>query len=104
MATIGTAPGTVTYGLGTGTTSPGATKTVNLGTSGASGSDTAVNIGSDTPGADGTTVINTPTVTFANGVTVVGMPQANSPRCCSVSGVLSPTPGTASRSTPRRCC
>jgi len=76
-ATIGTAPGTATYGLGTGATAFGATKTVNLGTGGASGSDTVVNIGSDTPGADGVTVINTPTVTFANGVTVVGMPQAN---------------------------
>ena len=77
MATIGTAPGTATYGLGTGATASGATKTVNLGTGGAAGSDTVVNIGSDTPGADGATVINTPTVTFANGVTVVGMPQAN---------------------------
>ena len=77
MATIGTAPGTATYGVGTGATAAGATKTVNLGTGGAAGSDTVVNIGSDTPGADGTTVINTPTVTFANGVTVVGMPQAN---------------------------
>ena len=77
VATIGTAPGTATYGLGTGATASGATKTVNLGTGGAAGSDTVVNIGSDTPGADGTTVVNTPTVTFANGVTVVGMPQAN---------------------------
>ena len=77
VATIGTAPGTATYGLGTGATASGATKTVNLGTGGAAGSDTVVNIGSDTPGADGATVINTPTVTFANGVTVVGMPQAN---------------------------
>ena len=77
VATIGTAPGTATYGVGTGATASGATKTVNLGTGGAAGSDTVVNIGSDTPGADGTTVINTPTVTFANGVTVVGMPQAN---------------------------
>ena len=77
VATIGTASGTATYGLGTGATASGATKTVNLGTGGAAGSDTVVNIGSDTPGADGATVINTPTVTFANGVTVVGMPQAN---------------------------
>ena len=77
VATIGTAPGTATYGVGTGATAAGATKTVNLGTGGAAGSDTVVNIGSDTPGADGTTVVNTPTVTFANGVTVVGMPQAN---------------------------
>jgi hypothetical protein len=77
VATIGTAPGTATYGLGAGPTAPGATTTVNLGTGGAAGSDTVVNLGSDTPGADGVTVVNTPTVTFANGVTVVGMPQAN---------------------------
>lgn len=76
-ATIGTATGTATYGVGTGATAGGSTKTVNLGTGGASGSDTVVNIGSATPGAGGTTVVNTPTVTFANDVTVVGMPQAN---------------------------
>ena len=70
VASIGTAPGTATYGLGTGATASGATKTVNLGTGGAAGSDTVVNIGSDTLGADGELVVNTPTVTFAgNGVT-----------------------------------
>ncbi|MFN3615660.1 MAG: DUF2793 domain-containing protein, partial [Rubrimonas sp.] len=66
-----------TYGVGTGATTNGTTKTVNLGTGGASGSNTVVNIGSATAGAGGTTVINTPTVTFANSVTQVGMPQAN---------------------------
>jgi hypothetical protein len=55
----------------------GVTKTVNLGTGGASGSTTVVNIGSATSGAGGTTVVNTPTVTVANAVTQVGMPQAN---------------------------
>lgn len=76
-ATIGTSTETASYGMGTGTTTTGVTKTVNLGTDGASGSNTVVNIGSATPGAGGTTVINTPTVTFANAVTQVGMPQAN---------------------------
>ncbi|NHB78328.1 DUF2793 domain-containing protein [Rhodobacter calidifons] len=76
-ASIGTSTGTATYGLGTGATTNGTTKTVNLGTGGASGSNTVVNIGSATSGAGGTTVINTPTVTFANSVTQVGMPQAN---------------------------
>jgi hypothetical protein len=76
-ATIGTSTGTATYGVGTGATTNGTTKTVNLGTGGASGSNTVVNIGSATAGAGGTTVINTPTVTFANSVTQVGMPQAN---------------------------
>ncbi|WP_333827597.1 DUF2793 domain-containing protein [Pararhodobacter sp.] len=76
-ANIGTATGTATYGLGSGATTNGTTKTVNIGTGGANGSTTVVNIGSATAGAGGTTVINTPTVTFANAVTQVGMPQAN---------------------------
>jgi hypothetical protein len=76
-ATIGTATGTATYGLGIGATTTGLAKTLDLGTGGTSGSTTVVNIGSATPGAGGTTVINTPTVTFANAVTQVGMPQAN---------------------------
>ncbi|MFV0302110.1 MAG: DUF2793 domain-containing protein, partial [Paracoccus sp. (in: a-proteobacteria)] len=76
-ASIGTATGTTSYGMGIGATGSGLTKTVNLGTGGASGSITIINIGPDTSGADGTTVINTPTVTFANAVTEVGMPQAN---------------------------
>ena len=63
--------------MGTGATMTGVTKTVNLGTGGASGSNTVVNVGSATAGAGGTTVVNTPTVTFANAVTQVGMPQAN---------------------------
>ena len=104
VATIGTATGTATYGVGTGATASGATKTVNLGTGGAAGSDTVVNIGSATAGADGTTVVNTPTVTFANGVTVVGMPQANLTALLLGLGGASPTPGTGSRSTRRRCC
>ena len=76
-ATIGTSTGTATYGLGTGATTSGNTKTLNLGTGGVSGSTSVVNIGSSTAGAGGTTVVNTPTVTFANTVTQVGMPQAN---------------------------
>lgn len=76
-ATIGTAITTATYGMGTGATTTGVTKTVNLGTGGASGSTTVVNIGPVAAGAGGTTVVNTPTVTFANAVTQVGMPQAN---------------------------
>lgn len=76
-ATIGTATGTVTYGMGTGATTTGVTKVGNLGTGGASGSTCVVNISSATAGAGGTTVVNTPTVTFANAVTQVGMPHAN---------------------------
>jgi hypothetical protein len=76
-ATIGTATTTATYGMGTGATTTGVTKTLNLGTDGANGSTTVINIGSATAGAGGTTVVNTPNVTFANAVTQVGMPQAN---------------------------
>ena len=76
-ASIGTSAVAATYGVGTGPTTTGLTKTVNLGTGGASGSNSVVNIGSATAGAGGTTVVNTPTVTFANTVTQVGMPQAN---------------------------
>ena len=76
-ASIGTATTTATYGMGTGGTTTGVTKTVNLGTGGAAGSTTVVNIGPAAAGAGGTTVVNTPTVTFANAVTQVGMPQAN---------------------------
>ncbi|MFV0300217.1 MAG: DUF2793 domain-containing protein [Paracoccus sp. (in: a-proteobacteria)] len=76
-ASIGTATGTAAYGMGTGATTAGLTKTVNIGTGGASGSTTVINIGSDAAGADGVMVVNTPTVTFANAVTEVGMPQAN---------------------------
>ena len=50
-ATLGTATGVATYGVGTGATGAGNTKTVNLGTGGASGSTTVVNIGSATAGA-----------------------------------------------------
>jgi hypothetical protein len=63
--------------MGTGVTTAGITRTVNIGTGGASKSTTVVNIGSATAGAGGRTVVNTPTVTFANTVTQVGMPQAS---------------------------
>ena len=76
-ASIGTAISAATYGMGTGVNPTGVTKTLNLGTGGASGSTTVVNIGSATAGAGATTVVNTPTVTFANTVSAVGMPQAN---------------------------
>ena len=76
-ASLGTSVATATYGLGDGATGSGATKTLNLGSSGVSGSTTVVNVGSSVAGAGGTLVVNSPTVTFANSVTAVGMPQAN---------------------------
>ena len=65
--------------MGTGATTTGVTKTVNLGTGAASGLTTVVNIGSATVAVavGGTTVVNTRTVTFASVVTQVGKPHAN---------------------------
>lgn len=75
--TIGTATTTAAYGIGTGGTTTGVTKTVNLGTGGAAGSTTVINLGSTTAGALGSTIINTPTVTFAASVTAIGAAAAN---------------------------
>ena len=63
--------------FGTGGTTTGVTKTVNLGTGGVAGSTTVINLGSTTAGALGMTVINTPTVTFASSVTAIGAAAAN---------------------------
>jgi hypothetical protein len=46
--TVGTSTGSGTYGLGTGATVSAATKTINIGISGVSGSTTNINIGSAT--------------------------------------------------------
>ena len=84
--TVGTATAAATYGVGTGVTSTGNTKTVNLGTSGASGSTTAMNFGSATSGAistftfNGTSAIKLPAGTTAqrNGTPASGMLRFNS--------------------------
>ena len=52
-ASIGTATGASTVNIGTGATTNGTTKTVNIGTAGVSGSTTVVNIGSAVAGALG---------------------------------------------------
>ena len=75
--TVGTSTGPATYGIGTGATLNGNTKTVNIGTSGVSGSNTVVNIGSTVAGAGGQMVINSPTVTFAASVAAIGAAAAN---------------------------
>jgi hypothetical protein len=64
--TVGTAVIAATYGLGTGITTTGVTKTVNIGIAGASGSTTNVNIGSATAGALGTTTLNSLLVLLKN--------------------------------------
>lgn len=76
-ASLGTASTASTANVGTGATTTGLTKTVNLGTGGASGSTTVVNIGSATAGALGSLVINCPSVDFASSVTAIDAPAAN---------------------------
>ncbi|QXN72648.1 hypothetical protein RCZAHN_39 [Rhodobacter phage RcZahn] len=75
--TVGTSTATSTYGLGTGATLSGNTKTINIGTAGVSGSTTVVNVGSPVAGALGSLVVNSPTVTFASSVTAIGAAAAN---------------------------
>lgn len=70
--TVGTATGAATYGLGTGATTNGTTKTINIGTSGVSGSVTNINIGSSVSGATGTISLND-NATFAGSVTLSGV-------------------------------
>jgi hypothetical protein len=62
--TVGSSTNTATYGLGTGATLSGNTKTVNVGTAGVSGSTTTINIGSAVAGST-TTVAANGTWTFS---------------------------------------
>lgn len=75
--TVGNSAQASALGLGTGATTTGVTKTVNIGTGGLLGSTTSVSIGSTVSGALGTLAINTPTVTFASSVTAVSMASAS---------------------------
>lgn len=84
--TVGNATGASTYGLGTGTTTNGVTKAINIGISGASGSTTNVIIGSATSGALGTTTVNSPNFTVV-GITTLAT---------SLSGILSTASGVVS--------
>jgi hypothetical protein len=68
--TFGAATGAAVYGLGTGATTNGNTKTVNVGTNGANGSTTAINVG---PVAGTATC----TVTFGSSVQAILAPSAN---------------------------
>ena len=76
-AQLGTSTSNASYGLGTGATASGKSKTVNIGTEGVSGSTTVLNLGSAVAGAAGVMVINSPSVSFANSVTAVAMPEGN---------------------------
>jgi hypothetical protein len=75
--TVGSSAAASTLGIGTGATTSGVTKAVNIGTAGLSGSATNVNIGSAVAGALGNLTINNPTVTFASSVSAIAMAAAN---------------------------
>lgn len=75
--TVGSSAAASTLGIGTGATTSGVTKAVNVGTAGLSGSTTNVTIGSAVAGALGTLTINSPTVTFGSTVSAVAMATAN---------------------------
>ena len=75
--TVGSSTAASTLGLGTGATTTGVTKAVNIGTAGVSGSTTNVFIGSAVAGALGTLTINSPTVTFGSTVSAIAMAAAN---------------------------
>ena len=74
---VGTATAASTIGLGTGATTSGVTKAVNIGTAGASGSTTNVAIGSAVAGALGSLTINSPTVIFGSTVSTIAMGAAS---------------------------
>jgi hypothetical protein len=73
---------TTTANFGTGATANAATKTVNLGTGGVSGSTTNINIGSTIAG---TTTISSPTVSIPGNLTVGGNITVNNVEMISTS-------------------
>lgn len=74
--TLGNQTGSTTLDIGAAATTTGNTKTVNLGTGGASGSTTTIAVGSATSGALGSLTINSPTVAFGATVTAINLPDA----------------------------
>ncbi|AKU43263.1 hypothetical protein RCRHEA_19 [Rhodobacter phage RcRhea] len=76
-ATFGNATTAATYGVGSGATVSGASKTVNIGTGGASGSTTTVNIGPSAAGADGVVNINAPVTIQGAATDPVGLPDGS---------------------------
>lgn len=59
-ATLGTSTAAATYGVGTGASASGVSKTVNIGTGGLSGSTTTINIGPTAAGANSAVNVNSP--------------------------------------------
>lgn len=80
--TLGSGTTAITANVGSGATTTGVTKTINIGTAGVSGSITNINIGSAVSGATGTTTINSPNVLYLGNVqlqTGAVMPYAPAP-------------------------
>jgi hypothetical protein len=76
--TVGQSTGAQTLNLGTGATTNGTTKTINIGANGVSGSTTNVNIGSAVSGATSNTTVNGFLVnSISAAVTAAGANQAN---------------------------
>lgn len=75
-STYGSGTATGTIGVAVGATISGATKTVNIGTGGVSGSTTNITLGSAVSGSLGTFIINSPTVSFGANVTSISLPDA----------------------------
>lgn len=68
--------GTQTIGIGSGGTTSGLTKTVNIGTAGLSGSTSNITIGSAVSGALGGLTINSPTTSFGATAGAFNVPDA----------------------------
>lgn len=77
IVTIGTSAAASVYGLGTGATTSGLTKAINIGTAGLLGSTTNIEIGSAVTGALGQTRFNSPTITFGGSVQNLQLNNAN---------------------------
>jgi len=91
--TVGSSTATSTYGLGSGATISGSTKTINIGTAGVSGSTTNINIGSAVSGATSAITANG-NWTFQN--TITGNISGNSQN---VTGVVALANGGTGAST-----
>ena len=76
-ATIGTSGANATYGLGSGTTGNGNSKSVNIATGGANGSTTSLTLGPAQPGAIGTTMIHGTSLSFGPTLADFDMGSAN---------------------------
>jgi hypothetical protein len=92
--TLGRSTGTQTVNIANGASTTGRTKTVNIGTNGASGSTTVINIGTAYSSS-------TPTITTLNGLikqqtyTVANLPTGTSGSRAFVTNALAPTFGAA---------